>query len=289
MKLQNPGVAKKIAKQLLSDIDNFCATTYDDGFRWHLGASLIGTKCHRKLWYIFRWCFKQASTGRQQRLFNRGHREEERFVEWLTGIGCKVYAHTEDNKQFRISGCKGHFGGSLDGILYLPERYEIDEPLLCEFKTNGTGPGFAKLKDKGVMIEKEMHYSQMCTYGSDAQYDLNYAAYFNICKNDDDLHIEVVKLDHKHGQDMRIKAENIITCQTPPAKISQDATFFDCAYCDAKDICHGGKPFVKNCRSCDNAHPADNGEWFCQFHKGIIPRDFVPVGCNSYYPIGKQL
>ncbi|WBF76730.1 hypothetical protein PSV3_00028 [Septimatrevirus PSV31] len=34
--------------------------------------------------------------------------------------------------QYRISGVMGHFGGSLDGIARLPERYGIDEPVLLE-------------------------------------------------------------------------------------------------------------------------------------------------------------
>lgn len=287
--LEKPGFPKKIAKQLLHDIDNYCSTEYDEGFRWHLGASLIGEKCYRKLWYTFRWVFHKKHDGRQQRLFNRGHKEEDRFVEWLKAIGCTVYSHNENGKQFRISGCNGHFGGSLDGIMYFPASYEIKEPVLLEFKTNGTGMGFAKLLDNGVVIAKEMHFTQMSTYGSDPNYNLQYAAYFNICKNDDNLHIEIVKLDHKHGNDMRLKAQNIIGSRTPPEKISQDKTFFNCVYCDFKEICHGGKPYEKNCRSCKNAMPVEKGEWFCEYHNGTIPRDFVKKGCDNYYPIGKQL
>ena len=29
----------------------------------------------------------------------------------------------------------------------------------------------------------------------------------------------------------------------------------------------------------------ENGEWFCDVHNGVIPRDFVPQGCPSYVPI----
>ena len=160
--LDAPGVAKALAKRILEEIDEYCVRTYDGGHRSHLGASLIGRECKRYLWYVFRWCLHEKTTGRQQRLFNRGHREEARFIEWLEGIGFKVWFENRDEApnekgeypQYRISDVMGHFGGSLDGIAILPERYGIEEPVLLEFKTNGTGAGFNKLTDDGMPIAK---------------------------------------------------------------------------------------------------------------------------------------
>lgn len=59
--------------------------------RHHLGGSLIGRKCKRELWYSFRWAQPPEFEGRMLRLFNRGHREEDRFVEWLRSIGVEHY------------------------------------------------------------------------------------------------------------------------------------------------------------------------------------------------------
>ena len=89
--LDAPGVAKALAKRILEEIDEYCVRAYDGGHRSHLGASLIGRECKRYLWYVFRWCLHEKTTGRQQRLFNRGHREEARFIEWLEGIGFKIW------------------------------------------------------------------------------------------------------------------------------------------------------------------------------------------------------
>jgi hypothetical protein len=95
--LNTKGTALQLAKQIKSDIDEYCEKKFDDGFRWHLGASLIGHECKRYLFYVFRWCFKENFDGRMQRLFNRGHREEERFIEWLEGIDFTVYADDWSN------------------------------------------------------------------------------------------------------------------------------------------------------------------------------------------------
>lgn len=82
---------KKIADQLAIDVDNYCDKKWADEERRHLGFSLIGDECQRKLWYGFRWAGQQKPSPRVKRLFNRGHLEEERFVDYLRGIGCEVY------------------------------------------------------------------------------------------------------------------------------------------------------------------------------------------------------
>jgi len=337
-----PGVAKQLARRIADDIDEYVIRSYDGGHRNHLGASLIGDECKRKLWYIFRWCYRdmfgdQKNRARMQRLFNRGHREEDRFVEWLEGIGVKIWFEnyaglvyrwhiaegdtyfiaepgyilqsgevfiTEQDAdfkkhvarakadgikfpQYRVSGSMGHFGGSLDGIVQLPERYGIPGYLLAEFKTNGTGAGFNKLVEAGMPVAKQNHFAQKSTYGGDPQYQFTHVLYLNINKNDDSLHVEIVKLDWNIGNQMRQKADQIIMSQVPPPRLSDNPTFRTCVYCAAKDICHKRAMPEKNCRSCVNAKPVENGEWFCTLpqNNGVIPKDFIPKGCGDFYPI----
>lgn len=293
--LDAPGVAKALAKRILEEIDEYCVRTYDGGHRSHLGASLIGRECKRYLWYVFRWCLHEKTTGRQQRLFNRGHREEARFIEWLEGIGFKVWFENRDEgpnekgeyPQYRISDVMGHFGGSLDGIAILPERYGIAEPVLLEFKTNGTGAGFNKLADDGMPIAKPEHFAQTSTYGK--KYNFRYCVYLNINKNDDSLHIEVVKLNHNLGEQMIMKAEQIIMSQTAPARLSDNPTFHKCGYCHMKEVCHKGAVVEVNCRSCAFARPVENTEWFCEVHNGNIPKDFIAKACPSYKAITQNV
>ena len=293
--LDSPGVAKALAKRILEEIDEYCVRTYDGGHRSHLGASLIGRECKRYLWYVFRWCLHEKTTGRQQRLFNRGHREEARFIEWLEGIGFKVWFENRDEgpnekgeyPQYRISDVMGHFGGSLDGIAVLPERYGIAEPVLLEFKTNGTGAGFNKLADDGMPIAKPEHFAQTSTYGK--KYNFRYCVYLNINKNDDSLHIEVVKLNHNLGEQMIMKAEQIIMSQTAPARLSDNPTFHKCGYCHMKEVCHKGAVVEVNCRSCAFARPVENAEWFCEVHNGNIPKDFIAKACPSYKAITQNV
>lgn len=326
-----PGELKQIARQVSADIDAWCEANYFDGFRWHLGASLIGGECWRAIWYGFRWCFVAtyvnaqgvSHKGRMGRLFNRGHLEEQRFVEWLRGIGFTVeefdissklyynpptgtYSLEEsydqpdaiwvdvsdssqhvaaakkkgvERKQFRISDVNGHFGGSTDGKVWFHARYGNMPPMLCEFKTSGE-KAFEKLKKDGVKIAKPTHFAQMCSYGR--RFGLQYCLYMAINKNNDEIHLEIVELDFAHADHNTQKAARIINSPTPPPKISQNSAYITCKQCDYAPICHGRGPYEKNCRSCTFAQPVENGEWFCHKFQNIIPRDFIPKGCDQH-------
>lgn len=339
LSLDAPGVANLVAERVLKEIDQYCVQTYDGGHRTHLGASLIGRSCKRYLWYVFRWCKHVRTTGRQQRLFNRGHREEVRFVEWLEGIGFKIWFEDYDSdplyycseanaytfkselykldaqtnmlvslseeldrnkpdfkmhvaiaklhglefKQYRISDCNGHFGGSLDGIAMFPPSWGIPEPVLLEFKTSGTGQKFNKLKDNKMPVEKPEHFAQTSTYGY--KYGFKYVLYLCINKNDDDLHIEIAKLAPHLGEQSIAKAGQIIGSQTPPPKLAENPTFTACKFCDMLDICHQNASIERNCRSCVHAKPVEEGQWFCDNWVGCIPKDVIPLGCDSYKAI----
>jgi hypothetical protein len=273
---------KKLVLQMQADIDTFCKEEFSEDPRTHLGASIIGNDCQAYAWNVFRWLKFEQFEGRMLRLFNRGHSEEARFVRWLVGIGFEVRElDPETQKQFRISGAKGHFGGSLDAMMRAPARYNIDVDLvfLGEFKTHNA-KSFAKLKKEGVVKSKPVHYRQMCSYGR--AYSFKWGLYCAVNKDTDELHFEIVPLNWLEADDLFRKAEGIVFSQTRPPKIAMTDAFFDCKYCDFAGLCHRNEAPTINCRSCRNAFPVENAEWFCQVHNAIIPKDVIPVGCASY-------
>ena len=107
-----------------------------DGFRDHLGASIIGKSCARALWYDFRWVTPSRHSGRLLRLFETGQLEEDRMVRNLRATGATVLEVDPDTgRQFRVEAHGGHFGGSLDGValglLEAPKTWHV-----LEFKTH---------------------------------------------------------------------------------------------------------------------------------------------------------
>lgn len=285
LNLSNPTDREALEQLISDDVDAFCVEHYEHGHRNHLGASELGEPCHRKLWYGFRWVKEEQFNGRMLRLFNVGHSAEPRFITYLRGIGFEVKEFSEDGKQFRISGAMGHYGGSLDGMCKAPERYQLSSELvlLNEYKTNNTGSGFTAVEEKGVAKAKPKHYAQMSQYGY--KYSLKYGLYMIENKNDSDITFKIVELDWNLGAQLEKKANDIIFSKEPPPRISENPALYDCKFCHLTDICHKGAQVEKNCRSCRNATPVDNAEWYCSVGMGNIPQDFIKHGCSDWLPI----
>lgn len=267
---------QKLAAEIRNNIDAYAQQAYDDGHRTHLGASLIGDDCKRKLWFTFRHVYHHIHSGRMQRLFNTGHCEESRIISWLRGAGYVVNDLDVNGKQFKVSDCEGHFGGSTDGIITIPGFSKC----LLECKTNKTGTEFKMLVEKGMKEMKPKHWAQVCTYGF--KLDLKYCLY--VCKNkdNDDLYIEFVELDHAHGKKQIEKASEIIFANEMPARLAEQPSYFKCKMCDYVDHCFRNKEPEHNCRSCKNAKPVANAEWYCIEQTSIIPKDVIHIDYSCW-------
>lgn len=274
---------KRLAKRLSDDVEAASIRLHEEAPRKHLGASIIGHECTAYAWNTFRWLKQEKFSGRMYRLFNRGHGEEERFVRYIEGAGGKVWEkNPETDKQFRIVGYKEHFGGSLDGIGYLPPEYGITEALLFEFKTHAE-KSFTKLSEDLVVKSKPQHFAQMSTYGP--HYQLRFGVYCAVNKNTDALHFEIIALDYQLHLRMHERAQRVIDSQTRPPKIAQTATFFTCKFCHFSGLCHGNEVPEVNCRSCVRASPVQGGQWFCERWGDIIPDTHIPAGCDQWVRI----
>jgi hypothetical protein len=269
-----------IAAQIEQDIDDYCLQTMLDGPRKHLGASVIGHNCERFLWFHFRWMKFEKHDARMARLFTRGHLEETRMIEMLRGIGFNVKEVEVDGKQIRVVDLEKHFGGSSDGEAFLPERYNnIKEKVLLEFKTSNT-KNFTDIYGLGVFKAKPKHFIQASIYGY--KLGIHYVLYMCVNKNDDALDIEVLQLDWDLAQAHINKAFVIINSQTPPKRLSDDPSYWECKFCHCHGICHLNQPLDKNCRSCSFAVPEADGQWKCNNWNAIIPAEAIANGCDAW-------
>lgn len=239
--------------------------------RPHLGASLIGNKCERALWYSFRWATWVKFQGRMLRLFDTGNREEFRLVVDLRNAGVTVYdKDPATGKQFEFKDHGGHFSGSMDAAMQgLEEAFKTWH--VGEFKTHNA-KSFAELTKKGVKEAKPLHWHQMNTYmGWSA---MKRAAYFAVCKDTDEIYIERIEFDQVSFERDRAKALRVISAGVPPARISNDPSWFECKFCDHHAVCHVGRAPMVSCRTCVHSTPlsvddatASNGAWDCDKHK----------------------
>lgn len=247
-------------------------------FRSHLGASMIGGNCDRALWYGFRWYTLSNHDGRLLRLFNRGHLEEGRFIAALNTAGVNVYQYDADGNQFRISDVEGHFGGSTDGIATnVPES--PNEEVLTEFKTHGE-KSFLKLVKDGVKESKPEHFIQMQIYMN--KLNLKLALYLAVNKNTDELYGEFIPANEVVAKIYIERAERIIFARTPPKRINENSSWFECKFCDHNAVCHNNAIPARNCRSCIHSTPVRNKEWKCEKFNCVLTKEQQLSGCQVW-------
>jgi hypothetical protein len=260
----------------------------EEGFRSHLGASVIGKPCARQIWYGFRWAKRPKFAAKMVRLFNRGHLEEARFIAMLLAIGVQVYQQDANGNQYRISDVGGHFGGSGDGIGVGIPDLAPNQPCVLEFKTHGEKP-FKKLVTQGVKEAKPEHYTQMQIYMR--KMGIPAALYAAVNKNTDEIHLEMVYLDAIHADQMIDRGRQIIMMRVAPEKLNDSPGWYECTYCEMKDVCHyDAKPAV-NCRTCYYSEVKADGTWRCKERANVISNDGEELilskeaqlaGCGSY-------
>lgn len=264
----------KLATLTLNAIESAVADNADDGMRPHLGASQIGKPCNRSIWYSFRWAVTTYHEPRMLRLFLRGHREEQTVVKLLEDAGMRVY--TVDNKtgkQFVYA--TGHFGGSIDGVVFaVPDSPKT--PHLLECKT-ANAKSFKSISTLGVQQAKPEHYAQMQAYMAWAK--LTRALYIAVCKDDDQLHIERINFDSKYADRLFIKAQNIIDASEPPEKINHQPSWYQCKFCDHQLLCHDTLKPLKSCRTCAHVTPEKDAQWHCRIHKRMLSINEQKGGC----------
>lgn len=252
----------------------------DEPPRPHLGASLIGKPCDRRLWLTFRWADREQFDGRMLRLFQSGHLEEPRFIEDLRMIGVEVHDKDPEGSQWRVVALGGHFGGSMDGAgIGVPEAPKTWHVL--EFKT-ASEKSFVKMKQDKVKKAKPEHYAQMQTYMGLT--GMTRALYLMKNKNTDELHAERVEFDEKEFKRLMQRAEMIIKAPEPPPRIAKDGSWYECKYCIFHSLCWKQEAPMANCRTCVHSNPelTGDGRWSCAAHRKDISYDEQRKGCQKH-------
>lgn len=272
-----------LLKQVLPHIGD-AYRSEPETFRSHMGASAMGRKCGREIWYSFRWATKGNHTGRMMRLFNRGHLEEGRFIAILLCIGVQVYQQDANGKQFGITGSAGHYGGSGDGVgIGIPDL-PADLPALLEFKTH-SDTSFKSIKKDGVRSSKFEHFVQVQQYMR--KMGLTACLYVAVNKNNDELYAEIILLEVETADTFIARADKIIWMARAPEKIGKPPSVgnYDCKYCDHKAMCFGKNKPPKNCRTCGYSMPTDagNATWICTLHNNIaLTKEAQLQGCAKW-------
>lgn len=258
--------------------------------RPHLGASQIGQSCERKIWLSFHWAVIEKFPGRILRLFQRGHNEEPVMAGYLRKAGLDLRFTGFDQKRVDFGS---HISGSMDGVIVSGVPEAPEKLHLWENKTHSK-KSFDDLERNGLEKSKPEHWGQvqaymLGTFSPKFQEEngfgkIDRALYTAVCKDDDRIYTERVRLDKAKATALVDRAKRIATDPRMPPGVSSDPSWYECKMCSARDLCHGSKTTKEvNCRTCAHSTAEPSGEWTCALHPGsAIPVEFQREGCRSH-------
>lgn len=250
---------KSHEENLLPQMHDAYKADKKDGLRDHLGASLIGEPCVRKIWLSYRGCGQSQIDARMIRLFNRGHLEEARFHAMLRAIGCNTYFDT-NGRQYGYKD--GMFAGSIDGLATNVSDCP-NELVMLEFKTMNDSRfkqfvSTDMLNFKGYENQCKVNMYCMSKFQSDVLKELNpnnptiwNTLFMAVNKNTDEVHAVIIHRDDdwvEKNLDKRINA--VLDNNVVPAGIYDKPTYFECKCCSFKGYCYEHKELPHNCRTC---------------------------------------
>jgi len=239
--------------EILRRID---ALSKNDQERNYLGASSIGDPCSRKLWLEFnKYVEPEQFPPRLLRLFQRGKNEELIFETHIYDLGIEIVDSCTDQAGFK----DGFFAGHGDGV------YLIDgDRVASEMKTHSL-KSFSALKHGQLRQTHPKHYGQCIVYAG--KFDCAYALYMAVCKDNDELFIDVIEFNQAEYKEYCDKAEYITTTDKPPERLASKSSDFRCKFCHAHSVCWGMQMPRVNCRNCATADREPvNGKFLCEMN-----------------------
>lgn len=239
--------------------------------REYLGMSEIGHSCPRYLWYTFRWCYNMLISARQQRIFDRGDLEEERILKDLRHCNIRI-GDTQREMVGAFGHLRGHCDGVAIGIMDAPKT-----PHLLELKSMAS-KYFTILQKDGIKKAQPVYWAQAQMYMG--YLGLTRALFIVTNKDNEERYYERIRFDQSAFNDLNDKALDIIATDVPPPKIG-GPDWYECKWCDARGVCHGGEEPFRTCRTCSKVAMKGEGKWECTKDQKVLGPYAIIVGCQD--------
>lgn len=206
--------------------------------RPYLGGSAIGRDCEREIAYSYHGTPLDSDgfSGRLYRIFDRGHKGEDRVAEYLRVAGFKLQTAHDDGKQFGFSALGGQFRGHIDGVIHPVSPLGNDDYMLWENKIVNSAT-FGKFWNHGVKKTKPVYYVQVNLYM--AYMELPRALFTAENADSCEIFAEVIEFDQRAAQSASDRAVRIVQSNTPEElpRVAAAPDDYRCKMCDYKVKC----------------------------------------------------
>lgn len=275
--------------QTMAAIDEAMESEQDTSTRPYLGMSGLGQSCAKKTWFDFRWATPKRMKASSIKAIQDGFAGEDVMAKRLrlvSGVSL-LTANPNTGEQFGFVSedghVKGHMDGAIIGILEAPKTWHVwEHKQVNETKFNKLQNLVSELGEKEALQKwDETYYGQaQCYMGFSGMH----RHFLTVASPGGRAFISVRTEFKKEKFDFLMdKANRIVNAATPPDGISADPTYYECKWCDHKELCHGSAAPVPTCRSCAHSTPVAGGEWECHYYAAVIPTvEAQKAGCEQH-------
>jgi len=227
--------------------------------------------CDRWVWLLFRWAVIPSFTGREARISRRDQMEKSLIISDLRAIGVDVRV---GGKTPRLINFGGHVASHYDGVIEFGVPEAPNKRHVAVLRSHSRAE-FEFLEAWGV--SESFVHAQLAMFGL----DIDRALYVGVCKDDDRIYTERIRLDKKRAEQLLDRGKRIaLEDQLPPLPKDRDG----CAKCEFREFCYETKTTTQvNCRTCEFGLAKSDGTWRCErYEADDIPIEFQQKGCDSH-------
>ena len=192
-----------------------------DPARNYIGASSIGSKCLRKLWYEYQLESENNKSQTMNRILNMGKILEGMLISELQSAGLHVTVGNDDNDYLFLSDSNlPYFQGHCDGI--------IDGKYILEIKT-AKNEQFTQFIKHGYKKWNEQYYAQVQAYMGMSGLNKAFALVLN--KNTGVVDDEMIEFEEDYYSQLKDRALFIHDSDIEPPKINGSPLYYVCRMC----------------------------------------------------------
>jgi hypothetical protein len=239
-------------------------------FRPYLGGSYVGNSCLRHVYYQFRWYSPKVVDARINRLFRLGDYIDLQIIEALKSVGIQIVKPQES-----VGGFWDHADGHTDGRALMSEK-----ELLFEAKSMSSS-NYKKYLKVGLKEFKSDYWYQI--HGYMQKLGLDQCLYVVYNKDTSDINIQIIDVD-LHTYALLEQREMKIIVSDGPDEFDRigGSSWYECKFCNDRDVCHFKRPPVRTCRSCEHVSLAPEGKWLCQKNDSYLSTKEQLKACELY-------
>lgn len=272
----------------LAAVDRELEARQSKSTRTYLGMSQIGHPCARNLWYSFRWVAGRHISAKGLKAIQDGFAGEDVMASRLRMVpGVTLKTVDDQGQQFGFTSIHGHFKGHMDGavigLLEAPKTWHVwEHKQVNPTKFKALSSAVDKNGEKSALkYWDEVYHAQAICYMALSGMERHFLTVSSPGGRD---YMSVrTEADSQEAKRLLDRAEKVIYADEPLPRISNDPAWYQCKFCDFRNVCHGTQIPQPNCRTCAHVTVGrDNAEWYCERHHKQLSTQDQRNGCQSH-------